>query len=97
MVRLSGKRQKISTASSQKPRKLKFSFKEQQEFEAIDDDIAALEAQIVDCTHALSKAASDYVRLQELTAQLDMLKAALEAKTERWVYLNELAEKIGAQ
>ena len=83
--------------ASQKPRKLKFSFKEQQEFEAIDDDIAALEAQIVDCTHALSKAASDYVRLQELTAQLDMLKAALEAKTERWVYLNELAEKIGAQ
>lgn len=83
--------------ASQKPRKLKFSFKEQQEFEAIDDDIAALEAQIVDYTHALSKAASDYVRLQELTAQLDVLKAALEAKTERWVYLNELAEKIGAQ
>lgn len=83
--------------TSQKSRKLKFSFKEQQEFETIDDDIAALEAQIADCTHALSQAASDYVRLQELTAQLDMLKAALEAKTERWVYLNELAERIDAQ
>lgn len=85
------------TTAAPKPRKLKFSFKEQREFETIDDDIATLEAQIAACTNDIAQAASDYVRLQELTAQMDALKAELEQKTERWVYLNELAEKIEAQ
>ena len=80
-----------------KAKKLKFSFKEQQEFNTIDDDIAALETKIAACAHDIARDASDYVRLQELTAQMDALKAELEAKTERWVYLNELAEKINAQ
>lgn len=80
-----------------KAKKLKFSFKEQQEFNTIDDDIATLETKIATCAHGIAQAASDYVRLQELTAQMDALKAELEAKTERWVYLNELAEKINSQ
>ena len=82
---------------AQKPRKLKFSFKEQQEFDTIDGDIAALEAQIAACAEEIAQTASDYVRLQQLTAQMDAFKAELEHKTERWVYLNELAEKIDAQ
>ena len=49
------------------------------------------------CEAELNASASDYVRLQELTAQKETLEAELEQKTERWVYLNELAEKINAQ
>ena len=40
---------------------------------------------------------SDYVKLQELQTQQAELEAQLEAKMERWVYLNELKEKIDAQ
>jgi ATP-binding cassette subfamily F protein uup len=80
-----------------KPRKLKFSFKEQQEYETIDNDIAKIEAQIAACEAEIIKAASDYVRLQELMMQKENIKADLDVKTERWVYLNELAEKIAAQ
>ena len=83
--------------NTQKPKKLRFSFKEQQEFETIDGDIAAIEASVAACSAEIAEAASDYVRLQELTEKLEFLKAELEAKTERWVYLNELAEKIEAQ
>ncbi len=83
--------------NAERPRKLRFSFKEQQEFETIDEDIAALEAKVAACSAEIAKAASDYVRLQELLAKMELLKAELEVKTNRWVYLNELAEKIEAQ
>ena len=78
-------------------RKLKFSFKEQREFETIDGDIAALEEKLSACQAAQAAAGSDYVKLQELMAEQTALAEALEAKTERWVYLNELKEKIDAQ
>ncbi len=80
-----------------KEKKLKFSFKEQREFETIDDDIAALEARIEENQLAQGKAGSDYVKLQELTDELSQLEAQLEYKTERWMYLTELKEKIDAQ
>ncbi|MEG1390936.1 MAG: ABC-F family ATP-binding cassette domain-containing protein [Angelakisella sp.] len=83
--------------ATQRPKKLKFSFKEQQEFATIDDDIAALETQIDECATEITNAASDYVRLQALMEKKEQLEADLEAKTERWLYLNELAEKINAQ
>ena len=78
-------------------RKLKFTFKEQREFEAIDEDLAALEQQIRECEEAQGACGSDYVRLQELQAKQAELEAALEEKTERWMYLTELKEKIDAQ
>ncbi len=80
-----------------KPKKLKFSFKEQREFETIDGDIAALEAEIARCERDIAANASDYVRLQALTDEKERLEAALDARTERWVYLNDLAERIAAQ
>ena len=80
-----------------RPSKLRFTFKEQKEFETIDDDIAKLERQVASCSNELEKASSDYVRLQELMKEIEKLKADLEAKTERWVYLNELAEMIELQ
>ena len=77
--------------------KLKFTFKEQREFDTIDDDIAALEEQIAQCEADIESSASDYVRLQELIAHKEQLEQQLEEKTDRWVYLNELAEKIAEQ
>ena len=78
-------------------KKLKFSFKEQREFETIDADLAALEQQIRECEEAQGACGSDYVKLQELQARQAELEAALEEKTERWMYLTELKEKIDAQ
>ena len=80
-----------------RPKKLKFSYKEQREFETIDDDIAALESAIEEVDGRIAEAGSDYCKLQELTAKRDELTAALDEKMERWVYLNDLAEKIEAQ
>ena len=82
---------------SQGRRKLKFTFKEQREYETIDADLAALERQISECEEAQGACGSDYVKLQDLQAKQAELEAALEAKTERWMYLNELKEKIDAQ
>ncbi len=87
----------IREKRSERPQKLRFSFKEQREYETIDADIAALEAQIADCDAEMERCASDYVRLQELSAQKDALSAQLDEKTERWIYLNDLAERIAAQ
>lgn len=80
-----------------RPKKLKFSYKEQREFETIDEDIAALESAIEEVDGRISEAGSDYCKLQELTAKRDELTAALDEKMERWVYLNDLAEKIEKQ
>ncbi|MEG2519584.1 MAG: ABC-F family ATP-binding cassette domain-containing protein [Oscillospiraceae bacterium] len=88
------KAQKFKAAGAQK---LKFSFKEQREFETIDADLAALEGKIRDCAALEAEFASDYLRLQELSAERKVLEAALEEKTERWMYLTELEEKIAAQ
>lgn len=77
--------------------KLKFSYKEQREYETIDTDIAALEEKIAALEEEMGTAATNYGRLQELTAEKEAAEAALEEKMERWVYLNELAEKIAAQ
>ena len=81
----------------QRPKKLKFTFKEQREFDTIEDDIAALEASIGALEDQMAACGSDYVKLQELTEEQAREKAALEEKMERWVYLTELAEKIAAQ
>ncbi len=82
---------------AQEPKKLKFSFKEQQEFKTIDDEIAALETRIAVCSSEMTEAASDYVRLQALMAQMEQLEAELNTKTERWFYLNELADQISTR
>lgn len=84
-------------APAPRQQKLKFSFKEQREFDTIDADIAALEEAIARCDRDIALNASDYVRLQELSEQKDQLNAQLDEKTERWIYLNDLAERIAAQ
>ena len=86
-------------AAQERPRekKLKFSYKEEREFAAIDDDIAALEAAIEENQAAQLSAGSDFVKLQQLQEELAQLEEQLEYKTERWMYLTELKEKIDAQ
>lgn len=77
--------------------KLKFSFKEQREYEEIDGVIAGLEEKIAETEALIAQNASDYAALQELTSEKEELEAQLTAKMERWVYLNDLAERIEAQ
>lgn len=74
--------------------KVKFSYKEQLEYEKIDDDIAATEQKLVDLASDMEKAFSDSVRLQELMAEQTATEKHLEHLMERWTYLTELAEKI---
>jgi ATP-binding cassette subfamily F protein uup len=86
-----------SNGNASRPTKLKFTFKEQKEYETIDDDIASLEEQIEAVDAEINTAGADFGKLQKLTAQRDELTAALDEKMERWVYLNDLAEQIEAQ
>ena len=79
------------------PTKLKFSYKEQKEYETIDDDISALEAKIEELEQEMLKNATNSAKLSEIMAQKEETESALEEKMERWVYLNDLAEKIEAQ
>lgn len=78
-------------------KKLKFTFKEQKEFETIDDDIAALEDKIKEIDEQMVTNATNAHKLTELSELRSKTEAELEEKTERWVYLNELAEKIANQ
>ncbi|GCA67583.1 multidrug ABC transporter ATP-binding protein [Mediterraneibacter butyricigenes] len=78
-------------------KKLKFSFKEQREFETIDDDIAALEEKIEAADADILKNATNSARLAELMAEKELLEQQLEEKMDRWVYLNDLNEQIQNQ
>ncbi len=80
-----------------RPTRLKFTFKEQREYETIDDDIAALEEKIASIDEQMLANATNSAKLAELMAEKEKTEAALEEKTERWVYLTDLAEQIEAQ
>ena len=84
-------------ASKNKEKKLKFSYKEQKEFETIDEDIEKLEEKIAELEDQISKCATDFIKLNEFMQEKEKTEAELSDKMERWVYLNDLAEKIEAQ
>ena len=84
-------------ASKNKEKKLKVSYKEQKEFETIDEDIEKLEEKITELEEQISKCATDFIKLNELMQEKEKTEAELSDKMERWVYLNDLAEKIEAQ
>ena len=81
----------------QRPVKLKFSFKEQREYETIDQDIAALEDKIEKLDAEILANATNSAKLNELMKEKEDTEAALEEKMDRWVYLTELAEQIEAE
>ena len=98
LLTLEAPREKKGKAEPQQPRpkqkKLKFTFKEQREFETIDADIVALEEQLEENKRNQELFGADYEKLRQLMQEQQELEAALEAKTERWLYLTELAERI---
>ncbi|MDU5649930.1 MAG: ABC-F family ATP-binding cassette domain-containing protein, partial [Clostridium perfringens] len=73
---------------------LKFSFKEQREFETIDEEIMTFEEKIEELDSLMAKHASEYGRLQELIEEKANVEEELAFKYERWEYLNELAAQI---
>lgn len=75
-------------------KKLKFSYKEQREYETIEDDIAALEQKVEDLDNEMAANATNAAKLRELMEEKEKTEAALEEKMERWEYLEELAAKI---
>jgi ATP-binding cassette subfamily F protein uup len=77
--------------------KLKFTYKEQKEFEVIEDEISDLEAKISDLDSQILENASDYGKLNKLTIEKDELEVKLEEKMERWMYLQDLAQRIEKQ
>ncbi|HJC56283.1 MAG TPA: ABC-F family ATP-binding cassette domain-containing protein [Candidatus Eisenbergiella intestinipullorum] len=79
------------------PQKLKFTYKEQKDYETIEADMAALEERIASLDQAIEASASDFVKLNQLMAEKAEAEAALEEKMERWMYLEELAAKIAEQ
>ena len=98
LVQTEKKEEKKTSAQTWKQNrtvKLKFTFKEQKEFETIDDDIAKLEEKLEKLDEEIMKNATNSGKLNELTAEKEEAEALLEEKMERWVYLNDLAEKIG--
>ncbi len=78
----------------QKDTRLKFSYKEQKEYETIDDDIATLENKITQLENEINASASEYSKLTSLMAEKEETEKLLEEKMERWIYLNDLAEQI---
>lgn len=78
-------------------KKFKFTYKEQKEFETIDDDIAKLEEKIEQLDEEIMENATNSGKLAELTQQKEETEEALNKKMDRWVYLNDLAEQIANQ
>lgn len=78
-------------------KKLKFTYQEQRDYETIEADIADLEEKIEQADANMLKFARDFVKLKELTEEKEKAETALEEKMERWMYLEELAEKIKDQ
>jgi ATP-binding cassette subfamily F protein uup len=79
-----------------KSTKLKMSYNEMREFEKIDEEIAALEMKLVELEDEISKNARDFVKLNQLTQEKEETEEKLSEKMERWVYLNDLNDRINA-
>lgn len=78
----------------EKKKVLKFSYMEQREYEQIDGIIAELEERLKEIEEKINSTTADYTLLQELLKEKDEIEKILEEKMDRWIYLNDLAEKI---
>lgn len=77
--------------------KLKFTYNEQKEYNSIDQDIADIEQKLEDIEVEIGAAATNFTKLNELMAKKEELESLLEEKMDRWVYLNDLADRIEQQ
>ena len=80
-----------------KEKKLKFSYKEQRDYETIEGDIVQLEEKIEELENSMSKFASDFVKLNQIMKEKEEAEALLEEKMDRWMYLEDLKARIEAQ
>jgi len=96
-----GKRQGEKTPQGKNGRirekKLKFTYQEQKDWEVIEDQIQALEGEIADLDSQIEAAARDFVELRRLMEEKEKKEKILEEKMERWMYLNDLAERIATE
>lgn len=79
------------------PQKLKFTYQEQKDYETIEADIAALEEKIGKFDEEMAAVSTDFVKLNQLTAEKEETEKLLEEKMDRWMYLEELAARIAEQ
>jgi len=91
------KKEKAKTEKVRTAAKLKFTYKEQREYETIDEGIAALEEKIALLEQKIVENSRDFVKLNEYTKEKEETEELLEEKMDRWVYLNDLAERIENQ
>ena len=70
------------------------SYKEQREYETIEDDIAKLEEELENIEADILKYSHDFVKLNELSSQKDEISNNLSEKMDRWMYLEELAQQL---
>ena len=89
--------EKKGNETRQRPRKLKFSYQEQKDYETIESDIQMLEEKLEALDIEIGKSATDFVKLNELTKEKEEVEILLEEKMQRWMYLMELEEKIKNQ
>lgn len=94
---LEQKEQKKTEYKASHEKKLKFTFKEQKEYETIESDIAALEEKLENTEKDMALNATDFVKLEELSKIKEETENLLNEKMERWEYLEDLNQKIQAQ
>lgn len=80
-----------------KQKALKFTYNEQREYEMIDEVIQSIEKKLENIEQIISTSGSDFTKLQEAFSKKEVFEKELDEKMQRWVYLNELAEKIENQ
>ena len=97
------KKVEMATGATQKgqrtrgPQKLKFTYQEQKDYETIEADIAALEEKIENLDKEMQTASTDFVKLNQLVVEKEAAEKLLEEKMNRWMYLEDLAERIAEQ
>lgn len=93
-------KENIKTKEKYKPqreKKLKFSYQEQKEYETIEGAVAALEEKISQIEKDMERYATDFIELNKLVQEKEMTENQLQEKMDRWMYLEELNEKIQNQ
>ena len=79
---------------SEQKKKLKFTYLEQKDYETIEDEIINLEEQLARLEEDYNSCGSDFVKLNHIMAEKEEKEKELEAKMDRWMYLEKLAERI---
>lgn len=81
----------------EKQRAPKMTYKEKLEYEQIEQVIAQAEAELKMTEMEINACGTDFVKLTELTARQQELTQRISDLTDRWAYLEELAEAEAAK